>query len=66
MSEPTSAGWKRYFKWNTDHKVIGVQYLVTTFFFYIVGGALAMVVRTELFDPEPTIRRRAAYCMDTT
>ena len=27
--------WKDYFKVNTDHKVIGVQYLVTTFVFFI-------------------------------
>ena len=30
--------WRDYFKVNTDHKVIGVQYLVTTFFFFTVGG----------------------------
>ena len=24
--------WRDYFKVNTDHKVIGIQYLVTTFF----------------------------------
>ena len=27
--------WKDYFKVNTDHKVIGVQYLVTTFVFFV-------------------------------
>jgi cytochrome c oxidase subunit 1 len=46
-----SAGWRRYLTWNTDHKVIGVQYLVTTFLFFLVGGALAMLVRTELVQP---------------
>ena len=30
--------WKDYFKVNTDHKVIGIQYLVTTFFFFTIGG----------------------------
>src|SRR3990172_1038372 len=43
--------WLRYFWWNTDHKVIGVQYIVTTFFFFLVGGSLAMLVRAELLEP---------------
>ena len=43
--------WTDYFKVNTDHKVIGVQYLVTTFFFFIVGGFLAMLFRAELAQP---------------
>lgn len=45
--------WQDYFTFNTDHKVIGIQYLVTAFFFYFVGGALAEVMRTELATPEP-------------
>src|SRR5262245_62755514 len=28
--------WKDYFRVNTDHKVIGVQYLVTTFTFFVI------------------------------
>jgi cytochrome c oxidase subunit I len=43
--------WKDYFKVNTDHKVIGIQYLVTTFFFFVVGGFLAMLFRAELAEP---------------
>jgi len=43
--------WKDYFRVNTDHKVIGVQYLVTTVFFFIAGGLLAMLVRAELAKP---------------
>ncbi len=29
--------WKDYFRINTDHKVIGIQYTVTAFFFLFVG-----------------------------
>src|SRR5262245_46074852 len=43
--------WKDYFRVNTDHKVIGVQYLSTTFIFFIIGGLAAMVVRAELARP---------------
>src|SRR3990170_3386779 len=46
-----TAGWRRYLRWNTDHKVIGVQYLVTTFVFFFIGGLLAMLVRSELARP---------------
>ncbi|HXY79917.1 MAG TPA: cytochrome c oxidase subunit I [Gaiellaceae bacterium] len=43
--------WKDYFRVNTDHKVIGVQYVVTTFSFFIVGGMLALILRAELARP---------------
>jgi cytochrome c oxidase subunit 1 len=43
--------WKDYFRVNTDHKVIGIQYTVTAFFFMFVGGLLAMLVRAELAAP---------------
>ena len=43
--------WKDYFRVNTDHKVIGMQYLATTIFFFLAGGLLAMLVRAELDDP---------------
>jgi cytochrome c oxidase subunit I len=43
--------WKDYFRVNTDHKVIGIQYVVTSFFFMLVGGMLAMLVRAELAAP---------------
>ena len=43
--------WKDYLRVNTDHKVIGVQYIVTTIFFFIVGGLMAMVFRAELAEP---------------
>jgi cytochrome c oxidase subunit 1 len=43
--------WRDYFRVNTDHKVIGIQYLVTTVFFFLAGGLLAMLVRAELAKP---------------
>ncbi len=41
-------GWKRYFKFTTDHKVVGVQYLIMTMVILGFGGLLAMLIRTEL------------------
>ncbi|HUK98516.1 MAG TPA: cytochrome c oxidase subunit I [Gaiellaceae bacterium] len=43
--------WRDYFRINTDHKVIGIQYVVTTIFFFCVGGLLAMLFRAELARP---------------
>jgi cytochrome c oxidase subunit 1 len=43
--------WRDYFRVNTDHKVIGVQYVVTSFFFLLVGGLIAMLMRIELAQP---------------
>ena len=43
--------WRDYFKVNTDHKVIGIQYLCTTFIFFMIGGALAEGVRAEIATP---------------
>ena len=53
--------WKRYLRFSTDHKVIGVQYLVTAFTFFLVGGLLAMIVRAELLTPPLDIVSRTAY-----
>src|SRR5580765_4099743 len=43
--------WRDYFRPNTDHKVIGVQYLCTTMFFFVIGGLFAMLFRAELAEP---------------
>lgn len=36
---------------STDHKVIGYLYLITSFFMFLFGGVLALVMRAELFEP---------------
>ena len=43
--------WRDYFRINTDHKVIGIQYLVTTIVFFVIAGLLAMFMRAELARP---------------
>jgi cytochrome c oxidase subunit 1 len=44
-------GTARYFRFTTDHKVVGIQYLVTTMLLLAVGGTLAMLIRTNLISP---------------
>ena len=35
----------------TDHKKIGVMYVVTSFIFFLLGGIMAMIMRAELARP---------------
>lgn len=58
---PEKRNWRKYFSFSTDHKVIGIQYLVTSYFFYLVGGLLAEAVRTELATPEVDFVSRELY-----
>jgi cytochrome c oxidase subunit I len=43
-----TSGWTRYFQFNTDHKVVGIQYLVTFIAVLGLGGVMAMLMRIEL------------------
>ncbi len=43
--------WKDYFRINTDHKVIGIQYTVNSFIFLLIGGLIAMLMRAQLAQP---------------
>jgi cytochrome c oxidase subunit 1 len=47
-AHPDKWKWYHYFTFNVDHKVIGIQYLVTSFIFYLIGGFMAVLMRTEL------------------
>ena len=43
-----ATGWQRYFTFCTDHKVIGIQYLVTFSVTFLLAGLMAMLMRAEL------------------
>ncbi len=43
-------GWRRWLYANS-HKDIGTMYLLFSLTMFIVGGALAMLIRLELFKP---------------
>lgn len=53
--------WYHYFGYNIDHKVIGIQYLVLAFFFYLIGGLMALALRTELYTADPDILDPTLY-----
>ena len=44
-----------------DHKRIGVMYLTAVLVSFFVGGVFALIVRTELIWPEPTIIEAETY-----
>jgi len=39
-------------RWTVDHKIIGIQYMLTAFIFFIIAGAMAMGIRWELLTPD--------------
>ena len=45
-------GISRYFRFCTDHKVVGIQYLVGVMVILGFGGTLAMLIRTDLLTPQ--------------
>jgi cytochrome c oxidase subunit 1 len=50
QAAPKGSVFLRLFR-TTDHKQIGILYLVTSFGFFMVGGAMALLMRTELARP---------------
>src|SRR5690349_20195459 len=50
-SSHVARSWRDDLRVNTDHKVIGIQYVCTSFIFMLIGGMLAMVIRAELAEP---------------
>jgi cytochrome c oxidase subunit I len=54
-------GWARYLSPSYDHKVIGIQYAVTSLIVFSIGGLFALIFRTELLDPTLTFINYNAY-----
>jgi cytochrome c oxidase subunit 1 len=48
-------GWLNWIA-TVDHKKIGLLYMGTAFFYFLVGGLLALLIRGELFAPGPEHR----------
>jgi cytochrome c oxidase subunit I len=53
--ENEEGGIGRYFGVCTDHKVVGLQYLVGIGVFFFIGGLNAMLIRAELLRPSPQL-----------
>ncbi|TMC51192.1 MAG: cytochrome c oxidase subunit I [Chloroflexi bacterium] len=44
-----------------DHKKIGIMYLYTTFFFFLIGGIMALLVRIQLAEPKNKFLTESQY-----
>jgi cytochrome c oxidase subunit 1 len=42
--------WTRYFSVDYNHRVIGIQYMVTAVLLLLIGGIMAMIFRVELAE----------------
>jgi cytochrome c oxidase subunit I len=52
--EPEPRGWTSWIT-TTDHKRIGIMYIVTTFVFFCLGGVEALMMRLQLGGPNNTV-----------
>ncbi len=50
-NKPEPPRWRRYFGYDTNHKVIAVQYMVTSFLVMIVAGVYQLIARMETAQP---------------
>jgi len=53
-------GWLGWLT-TTDHKRIGIMYLVATFIFFILGGVEALLIRLQLAVPDGTLVTPETY-----
>ncbi len=49
-----------FLRWTVDHKIIGIQYMVTAFTFFLIGGFLALLIRAELLTPTLDVMKDGA------
>ncbi|MEX2237354.1 MAG: cytochrome c oxidase subunit I [Dehalococcoidia bacterium] len=45
----------------TDHKKIGIMYLITTVTFFVIGGIMALLIRAQLAQPEQDLISQDFY-----
>ena len=60
-AEDTGIGIGRYFRMNTNHKVVGIQYLIVVLALFFIGGLNAMLIRAELLQPTPWLWQPDRY-----
>ncbi|HHU67859.1 cbb3-type cytochrome c oxidase subunit I, partial [Corynebacterium sp.] len=53
--QPTGLDRKGSRAWDmlitTDHKQLGIYYIIMSFSFFFLGGLMALLIRAELFSP---------------
>jgi cytochrome c oxidase subunit I len=59
-AERQERGWTSWMT-TTDHKRIGIMYMVTTFIFFLLGGTEALLIRLQLGIPNNTLVAPQVY-----
>src|SRR5215218_8845124 len=63
--QPYRADWRRgkVTSWLTtvDHKRIGILYIWTALLFFVLGGFMALLIRTQLATPHEHLLTKNAY-----
>jgi cytochrome c oxidase subunit 1 len=60
LTHPSSSGWKKWIT-TTNHKDIGLLYILTAGIFFLVGGTEAMLIRFQLSQPNNTLLSPEMY-----
>src|SRR4051794_10266073 len=60
VDDDNGPGWVRWVT-TTDHKRVGVLYLVTAFAFMMLGGVEALLMRSQLARPDSTLLTPEIY-----
>ena len=55
----TGPGWGRLAAVN--HSALGIRFVITGFVFFLIGGMLAMLLRTQLAVPDNAVLDRDQY-----
>ena len=61
LTRPQQTGsWKDWLS-TVDHKKIGIMYGVAAMFFFVIGGAEALLIRIQLATPNGTLLSPEVY-----
>jgi len=58
---PAPEGFVRKYIFSLDHKVIAVQYFITSGLFFVLAGLLAELIRVQLMQPNNTVLDPATF-----
>ncbi len=58
---PAPTSFIRKYIFSIDHKVIGIQYLITAGLFFVIAGLLAEIIRAQLLSPTGAVVSAATY-----
>ena len=61
LTRPKESGTWRDWLTTVDHKKIGIMYGVTAMFFFVIGGAEALLIRIQLATPNGTLLSPEVY-----